>query len=74
MIQELDTIVITHDIAENGLKTGDVGAVVHCYADKDAFEVEFVTGGKTVAVLTLAQADIRQIDEQEILHVREFVT
>jgi len=43
MIQELDTVVLTHDIEEYGLKQGDVGAVVHCYSDGAAFEVEFVT-------------------------------
>ncbi|MCQ3954764.1 MAG: DUF4926 domain-containing protein, partial [Chloroflexi bacterium] len=36
------------------------------------YEVEFVTGeGKTVAVLTLEQADIRPMQGMEILHVRE---
>ena len=33
MIGELDTVVLTHDIPVHGLKKGDVGAVVHCYAD-----------------------------------------
>lgn len=41
MFQELDTIVLTHDIPEHGLKHGDIGAVVHCYKDDTAFEVEF---------------------------------
>ncbi|HWP47354.1 MAG TPA: DUF4926 domain-containing protein [Candidatus Limnocylindrales bacterium] len=73
MIQELDTVVLTHDIEEHGLKQGDVGAVVHRYRDGEAFEVEFVTAeGKTVALLTLSRADIRPMSGQEILHVREF--
>jgi hypothetical protein len=34
------------------MKRDDIGAVVHCYRDNLAFEVEFVTGeGKTVALL-----------------------
>ncbi|MBI3030621.1 MAG: DUF4926 domain-containing protein, partial [Candidatus Rokubacteria bacterium] len=50
MIQELDPVVLTRDLPEHGLKKGDVGAVVHCYADRATVEVEFVTaGGKTVA-------------------------
>ena len=74
MIGELDTVVITHDIEEHGLKQGDVGAVVHRYSDGAAFEVEFVTAeGKTVALLTLTWADIRPVAGGEILHVREFV-
>ena len=53
MIRELDTIVLTHDVKEHSLERGDVGAVVHCYPDGNAFEVEFVTGeGITAAVLT----------------------
>ena len=72
MIKELDAVVLTHDIEEHGLKRGDIGAVVHCYADGKAFEVEFVTAeGRTVAVLTLTPEDIRPMGEKEILHVRE---
>jgi hypothetical protein len=72
VIRELDTVVLTHDVNEHGLKQGDVGAVVHCYSDGAAYEVEFVTGGgSTIAVLTLAAADLRSPAVQEILHVRQ---
>jgi len=72
VIKELDTVVLTHDIDAHNLKEGDIGAVVHCYADGKAFEVEFVTAeGKTVAVLTLSLDDIRLMSNREILHVRE---
>lgn len=72
MIKELDTIVLTHDIGEYGLKEGDIGAVVHSYTDGTAFEVEFVTAeGRTIAVLTLNLDDIRLMSNREILHVRE---
>ena len=72
MISELDTVVLTRDIGEHGLKRGDIGAVVHGYKDHQAFEVEFVTGeGETVALLTLTREDIRPIGRKEILHVRE---
>jgi hypothetical protein len=68
MIHELDTIVLTHDVIEHGLTRGDVGAVVHRYADGLAFEVEFVTAeGRTIAVLTLTAEDIRPMRSQEIL-------
>jgi len=74
MIRELDTVVLTHDIDEYGLKQGDIGAVVHCYKDSAAFEVEFVTAeGRTIALLTLNRADIRPIGGREVLHVRELV-
>jgi len=72
MINELDTVVLTHDIAEHGLKQGDIGAVVHCYQNGAAFEVEFVTAeGRTLALLTLTTADVRPMNNREILHARE---
>lgn len=72
MIRELDTVVLRHDFDEYGLEEGDIGAVVHCYSDGNAFEVEFVTAeGRTIAVLTLTSSDIRLMCKKEILHVRE---
>ncbi len=71
MIRELDTVVLTRDFPEHALRKGDVGAVVHGYSGREVFEVEFVTAeGKTVAVLTLTEADIRPMGSGEILHAR----
>lgn len=71
-MNELDTIVLTHDIKNRGLKEGDMGAVVQVYDGGEAFEVEFVTAeGKTVALLTLHPSDIRKVAKNEILHARE---
>ena len=75
MIRELDTVVLSRDIAEHGLVRGDVGAVVHTYDDEMAYEVEFVTAeGKTVALLTLGIDDVRSMSNGEILHVRDLAT
>jgi hypothetical protein len=72
MFNELDMVVLTKDVAQSGLKRGDIGAVVHCYEGGAAFEVEFVTGqGDTIGVLTLEDADIRPIGGREVLHARE---
>ena len=72
MIKELDTVVLSRDIPEHGLKQGDIGAVVHIYREREAFEVEFITGqGDTVAVVTLETRDIRLMQDREILHVRK---
>ena len=72
MIKELDTVVLSRDLPERGLKRGDIGAVVHCYKSGQAFEVEFITGqGETVAVVTLNSEDVRPMQGEEILHVRE---
>lgn len=72
MIQELDLVVLMRSIEGKGLQLGDVGTVVHCYEDSQAYEVEFMDGdGDTLAVLTLASSDIRSQIGGEILHVRE---
>jgi len=72
MIKELDTVVLTRDLKEHGLREGDIGAVVHRYPEGTAYEVEFVSaGGATVALLTLTGEDIRPVGGREILHVRE---
>ena len=71
-IRELDTIVLAHDIENKNLCVNDIGVVVHCYANGEAYEVEFVKGeGDTVAVLTLDRADIRPMRASEIMSVRE---
>ena len=74
MIRELDSVVLRHDIDKYGLKQGDIGTVVHCYGDGNAFEVEFVTAeGRTIAVITLASSNIRLMSKKEILHDREIM-
>jgi hypothetical protein len=73
MLKEGDPVVLTRDMAEYWLKLGDIGFVVHCYPETDAFEVAFFNAeGKTVAILTLSIDDIRTRNNDEILHVREF--
>lgn len=54
MVHELDTVVITRDLAASGIVAGDIGVVAHLYADNSVAEVEFVSGaGTTLAVETL---------------------
>lgn len=75
MFEELETVILRHDIKEYNLKEGDMGAVVNVYDDGKAAEVEFVTAtGKTVALVTLNLSDVRRTTKTDILHVREFAT
>ncbi|MDZ4863394.1 MAG: DUF4926 domain-containing protein [Gemmatimonadota bacterium] len=70
IFRELDTVVLTHDVPEAGLRVGDLGAIVSVLAPA-AFEVEFVTtSGKTRAVLTLTSVDIRPVTDDDLLTVR----
>lgn len=69
-IRELDTVVLIRDLPEAGLRTGDLGAVVHVYGD-EAVEVEFVTAsGRTQALLTLPTTDGRPVRDDDLLAVR----
>lgn len=75
MFEELESVVLNHDIREYNLRKGDLGTVVHLYNRDKALEVEFIKAdGKTIAVLTLTPNDIRAIAKNEVLHVRDFST
>jgi len=66
----LESVVLTHDLPEHGLRAGDLGAVVEVYSD-DAAEVEFVRGsGQTAALLTLGPADVRSVAPTDMPAVR----
>jgi len=71
MIEELASVVLTTDIPEQGLQTGDVGTVVMVHQQGQGYTVEFMTlGGDTVAVVTLPAEQVRPIRANEIAHVR----
>lgn len=66
----LDTVALTHDLPSDGLRQGDVGAVVEVLAP-DAFEVEFVAAsGRTQALVTLMGGDIRALGDTDLIAVR----
>lgn len=74
-MKESDTVVLNKNIKESRLKKGDIGTIVHIYDNSKTLEVEFITAkGKTVAVLTLATADVRPIEKNEILHIRGYAS
>ena len=37
------SVVLKFDIPEYGLKTGDVGTIVHVYDQAEAYKIEFVS-------------------------------
>jgi len=72
MIREHDCIVLTEDIADQGLRAGDVGTVVHIHGNAAGYEVEFVTlTGRTVAVATVLPSQLRPVSPRDLTHVRE---
>ena len=70
MFNLLDTVVLTRDIPDAGLRRGDLGAIVEVYG-LDAFEVEFVVAsGRTQALVTLTADDMRHVGDQDLVSVR----
>jgi hypothetical protein len=70
MINDLDVVVLTADLPEKGLQTGDIGTVVYVHGDK-GYTVEFMTlDGETVAVVFLTPEQVRAVHPREMATVR----
>ncbi len=70
MFNFLDTVALTHDLPDAGLRRGDLGAIVEVHSP-DAFEVEFVAAsGHTQALLTLSASNIRHVGDRDLIAVR----
>ena len=70
MIRELETVVLTEDLPEQGLKRGDIGTVVLVH-DRPGYEVEFVSlDGETLAVVSLMPQQVRPVGKREIAQAR----
>ena len=68
--EQLETVALTHDLPEHGLRAGDLGAVVETY-EPDGVEVEFVRpSGDTLVVVTLNESDVRALTSSDLLAVR----
>jgi uncharacterized protein DUF4926 len=71
MINEHDRIVLTAPVPNERLEIGDVGTVVHVYADGKAFEIEFMTfDGQTAVVATVEASAVRFVTGRDISHSR----
>jgi hypothetical protein len=67
---QLEAVVLRRDILEEGLRAGDLGAVVEVYGE-NGLEVEFVqASGQTKALVTLRTSDVRAVAANDILAVR----
>ena len=66
----LETVVLNRDLRDRGLQKGDLGAVVHVY-EPDGLEIEFVSAsGKTEALVTLKETDVRAVADGDLIAVR----
>ena len=70
--RKLDVVVLEKDLPAMSLKKGDLGAVVELY-EPDGLEVEFVTAsGRTEALVTLTESDVRSVVENDLVAVRPY--
>ena len=66
----LDTVALTQDHPEAGLKRGDVGALVELLG-QNTYEVEFVTAsGHTQALISLSESQVRALGDRDLISVR----
>lgn len=66
----LETVVLERSLPDHSLRRGDLGTVVELYPPH-GLEVEFLTGsGRTNAVLTLDDSDVRPAGDDDLMAVR----
>jgi len=67
MIEVRDRVILTQDIPEHGLKTGDVGHVLRVPNQGEVYEIRFAAlSGRPIADLTLSPEQFRQPRPREI--------
>ncbi|MEE9296519.1 MAG: DUF4926 domain-containing protein [Phycisphaerae bacterium] len=63
MLNERDVVALTEDRPDEGLRIGDVGAVIHCYRDADMFEIEFIDeNGERKCVASVPASQILKLN------------
>jgi hypothetical protein len=71
-INEHDCGVLTADLPDDKLKSGDVGTVIHIHKSAAAYEVEFATlDGHTFTVATGQGNKLRPVSRRDVAQVRE---
>ncbi|CAM8644949.1 Protein of unknown function DUF4926 [Comamonadaceae bacterium] len=69
MLKELSQVILKKPLPNLGLEPGDVGVVVHIYAQGAAFEVEFLTmDGHTIGLETIDAADLGPVTGSAVVH------
>ena len=74
-MKELERVALTEDLPEHRLKIGDIGMILHIYADHKGYEVEFITlSGELIALVSVYPSQIRQLEQDEIASARRVKT
>ena len=63
MLNEHDVVALTEDLAADGLRKGDVGAIVHCYQVGAVYEVEFIDErGRIKGIATVPASQLMKLN------------
>ncbi len=63
MWKEHDVVTVPVAVPAEGLSAGDVGAIVHCYPDQNAYEVDFLDDhGRSKGVATLPGSQLLRLN------------
>ena len=63
MLREHDVVTVMVDVPAEGLSAGDVGAIVHCYPEQNAYEVDFLDDhGRSKGVVTLSASQLLRLN------------
>ena len=63
MWKEHDVVTVTVAVPAEALSAGDVGAIVHCYPDQNAYEVDFLDDhGRSKGVATLSESQLLRLN------------
>jgi hypothetical protein len=63
MVKEHDVVALIEDVPADGLRKGDVGAVVHCYRPGDIYEVEFIDErGRTKRIASIPVSQLMKLN------------
>lgn len=64
-------VILKKPLPTLGLVPGDVGVVVHVYAQGSAYEVEFLTmDGHTIGLATVDDVDVAPVSPDAVVHER----
>ena len=62
-MKEHDVVALTEDVPTEGLRKGDVGAVVHCYRAGNIYEVEFIDErGRTQRIASIPASRLMKLN------------
>jgi len=75
MLEEHSVVALTEELADLGLRKGDIGTIVFVSEKPAGYIVEFSSyEGKMIAMPSLLPSQVRLLDKDDVPHARRLVT